>query len=123
MTTNMQNRAIVADFVDIFMKQRAIRAAFEKHVATDYIQHSAGIANGRENAIVALEAMFARLAGVTITVRHVLVDGDHAAVHIRGESADRAYEVVDLFRLENGKIVEHWDVFAPVREKMGQTVI
>ncbi|WOK36716.1 nuclear transport factor 2 family protein [Sphingomonas sp. C3-2] len=119
-----ENRAILADFVDIFLGQRAIRTAFEKHVHEDYVQHSSGIANGRESAILALEAMFARMGDVKVEVRRVLVDGEHAAVYISGGdvAGGAAYDVVDLFRLQGGKIVEHWDVFAPRRQD-GRPVI
>lgn len=122
MTAPASNREVMADFLNLFLEKREIRAAFEKHMSVDYIQHSVGIDSGRENGIVALEAMFARMQKVDIMVRHVLVDDDLAAVHIRGTSASGAYDVVDLFRLENGKIAEHWDVFAPVRTYGGPVI-
>lgn len=55
-----ENRAIVLDFVDIVPGQRAIRRALEKHVCEDHVQHSWRITNGRENTVIALEAMFAQ---------------------------------------------------------------
>jgi predicted SnoaL-like aldol condensation-catalyzing enzyme len=38
-------------------------------------------------------------------------------VHVRRKPEDRGYAVVDMFRLENGKVVEHWDVVQTIPEK------
>jgi predicted SnoaL-like aldol condensation-catalyzing enzyme len=105
------NREIVEDFVEIFYKQRDVGAAFVKHVAPAYVQHNPNIADGREAAIVALTPMFSDPAA-RFDVRHLLVDGDMAAVHLHAmpRPDSRGGAVVDLFRLANGKIVEHWDV-------------
>ena len=109
------NRAVVADFVDLMYRQKNVRAAFMKHVAVDYVQHNPNIADGRDAAIAALEPMFSR-PEASFDVKRVLVDGDLAAVDLHGRpSSDAAGgAVVDLFRLEHGKIVEHWDVLQPI---------
>ena len=51
-------------------------------------------------------------------IKHILVDGDLAAIHLYGQvrSDQPGGAVVDLFRLENGLIVEHWDVLQPIPE-------
>ena len=109
------NRVIVQRFVELFYAQKNIRLAFENCVAEDYVQHNPGILDGREAAIVALEPMFSR-PDSRFDVKRILVDGDLAAVHLHGKSAgsEAGGAVVDLFRLENGLIVEHWDVLQPI---------
>jgi predicted SnoaL-like aldol condensation-catalyzing enzyme len=54
-----------------------------------------------------------------MTVHRVLVDGDLFAVHLHGQSGpgDRGAAAVDILRVENCKIVEHWDVTQPVPER------
>ena len=110
-----RNRDVVHEFVEIFYGQRNVRKAFETYVAADYVQHNPNIADGREPAIVALEPMFSR-PGAQFDVKRVIVDGDLAAVHLfgRGDPATAGAAVVDLFRLEDGLIVEHWDVLQPM---------
>jgi len=112
-----RNRAVIEDFATLFYERRDVRAAFEKHVAPDYIQHNPGIADGREAAIEALGPMFSR-KGARFEVKRILVDGDLAAIHLfgQGDPATRGAAVADFYRLENGKIVEHWDVLQPMPE-------
>ena len=105
------NRSIVADFVELLYVRRAVRLAFEKHVAPDYIQHNPSLPDGRDAAIELLEPMFSSPAFI-VDVKRVLVDGDLAAIHLHARPTPDALggAVVDLFRLQGGKIVEHWDV-------------
>jgi predicted SnoaL-like aldol condensation-catalyzing enzyme len=113
----MDNRAVIEDFVELFYRRRDVRAAFERHVAPDYIQHNPGIADGRDAAITALEPKFSS-PGFSTDIKLVLVDGDHAAIHLHARRApgERGGAVADLYRLAGGRIVEHWDVLQPVPE-------
>ena len=45
--------------------------------------------------------------------------GDYVIVHVHAvrEPGTRGNAIIDIFRLENGKVVEHWDVIQPVPEK------
>lgn len=117
MSETERNRAIVLDFVELFYNQRNVRAAFEAHVIQDYVQHNPNIPDGRDAAIAVLEPMFSR-PGAYFDIKRVLVDGDLAAVHLHGctQPNSRGGAVVDLFRLKDGCIVEHWDVLQPIPE-------
>ena len=112
------NRAIVTDFARLFYTERNVRGAFQAHVSEHYIQHNPGLPDGREPAIVALTPKFAK-AGASFEIKRILVDGDMAVIHVhaRPEPASRGAAVVDMYRLNRGKIVEHWDVIQPVPEQ------
>jgi predicted SnoaL-like aldol condensation-catalyzing enzyme len=112
---NNRNRQIVTSFADLFYRQRKVREAFEGFVAENYTQHNPNIADGREAAIAALTPLFNR-TDLQFNIRHILVDGNQAAIHLHAISPDtpRGTSVVDMFRLEGGRIVEHWDVLQPV---------
>jgi predicted SnoaL-like aldol condensation-catalyzing enzyme len=114
----MDNRAIVTDFARLFYTDRNVRAAFEAHVSEFYIQHNPGLPDGREPAIVALTPKFAK-EGASFEIKRILVDGNMAVIHVHAkpEPASRGAAVVDMYRLEKGKIVEHWDVIQPVPEQ------
>lgn len=85
------------------------------YVAEDYIQHNPTIPDGRQAAIEMLEPKFSQ-PSASFAVKRVLVDGDLAMVHLHGRPSEDSLggAVADIFRLENGKIVEHWDVLQPV---------
>lgn len=112
-TNQPDNRAIVDAFLDLLIVQGDVKRAFETYVAPDYVQHHPDIADGRDAAIAALSTgMF----GVSAQIKRVLVDGDLAVVHLHARKGpdDPGLAIMDMFRLEGGKIVEHWDVMQPV---------
>ena len=51
-------------------------------------------------------------------LQRVIAEDNLVAVHshLRRNAEDRGRVVIDIFRVEQGKIVEHWDVFQPVPE-------
>jgi predicted SnoaL-like aldol condensation-catalyzing enzyme len=111
------NRAIVTDFARLFYTERNVRAAFETYVAPDYTQHNPGIADGREAAVALLDPMFSQ-AGREFRIMQILVDGDMAVIHVHAipSPGERGASVFDMYRLEAGKIVEHWDAIQAVPE-------
>lgn len=112
------NRAIITDFARLFYTEREVRTAFETYVAPDYVQHNPGIADGREEAVAALAPMFADRVK-TFQIKRILVDGDMAVIHVHVKPTpdSRGASVFDMYRLKDGRIVEHWDAIQPVPEK------
>ena len=51
--------------------------------------------------------------------KRTFAEGDYVIVHVHAirEPGTRGSAIIDIFRLENGKIVEHWDVVQPIPEK------
>jgi predicted SnoaL-like aldol condensation-catalyzing enzyme len=111
-----RNREIVTRFVDLFYRQGRVREAFMTYVAPGYIQHNPVARDGRDAAIAALEPYFASQPGALREVQRIIVDGNLAVVHLRTRAnpQDRGFAIVDILRLENGMIVEHWDVIQAV---------
>ena len=110
-------RAMIEDFVDLFYVRRLPRVAFAKHVSADYVQHSPGLTDGPEAALRMLDVLFGR-EEARFEVKRILVDAPFAVVHLHGrpDPALPGVAVADFYRVENGKIVEHWDVIQPVPE-------
>ena len=107
-------RAIITEFARLFYLERDVAAAFETFVAPGYIQHNPGIPDGRDAAVAALVPMFAD-PDFHADLKRVLADGDYGVIHLRGYRGDqRGGAVMDLYRVADGKIVEHWDVIQPI---------
>ena len=94
------NKALVLKFFKMAFTDHRVAEAFALYTSDNFIEHSPGM-NGRSGAIRALSKMFAPGAGLTATVQRAVAQGDIVSVHFDGG--------VDIFRVKNGKIVEHWD--------------
>ncbi|MEU1996756.1 nuclear transport factor 2 family protein [Nocardia gamkensis] len=86
----------------------------------DFLEHSPGNPSGKE-AFLEFIAQ-APVAGSTLELARVIADDEYVVMHYRmilpGETEpDQA--VVDIWRMVDGKIVEHWDVVQPVPEPGG----
>lgn len=104
------NRAIVTEFARLFYTERDVAAAFEKFVVDDYIQHNPTMPDGREAAVGMLVPKFST-PGARFDIERILVDGDHALIHVRATfPGNPVAAVADIYRLADGKVVEHWDV-------------
>ncbi|RYD23154.1 MAG: nuclear transport factor 2 family protein [Verrucomicrobiaceae bacterium] len=94
----------------------AMKSLFQRHDASvvdrlyspDYVQHNPNIPQGRD---VLRELVVGLSQDVWYEPGMIIAEGDRVAIHgrIRGW-ADKPQVVVDLFRIENGQLAEHWDV-------------
>ncbi|MQY31647.1 nuclear transport factor 2 family protein [Nocardia aurantia] len=84
----------------------------------DFRSHNPGVAGPGRAAFAAYLTSAEWLRTATVTVHHVLADGDYVAVHTHidvGHGAGMA--TVDLFRVHDGRITEHWDVVQQIPER------
>lgn len=104
------NKAIaVAFFTQAFVEQKP-REAFNRYINPNkYIQHNPNVGDGRDTALPMIES-FQNPANKT-TIHKVLADGDLVMIHYKLEMPNgMKMAIMDMFRLENGLIVEHWDL-------------
>ena len=114
MPDSSDRRAFFEEFVDLMYRRGDVRAAFDRYVAPDYVQHNPGLPDGRDPARDALAVMFAD-PSFSIDVVRILVDGDLCALHLRPRrDGAPVAAVVDLYRAEGDLVVEHWDVIQPM---------
>ena len=84
----------------------------------NYIQHNTAIADGLSGLGAALSAMAKQGIQMIYNKTHfVLADGDYALAVSEGTFGGVATSFYDLFRMENGKIAEHWDVMETIADK------
>jgi len=116
------NKKVVVDFYDKALNQKDFEAA-AKHFGPRYIQHNPNAADGIEGFKKFIEFRREKFPNAKSEIKRALADGDMVILHVHAvrEPGERGVAIVDIFRLENGKIVEHWDVVQPIPEKAANT--
>jgi predicted SnoaL-like aldol condensation-catalyzing enzyme len=106
-------------FLDMVFNKKKVKEGFDTYVGDKYIQHNPIAADGKEAAVTVLSQVLQQMPGWSYEFKHAYVDGDIAIVHslVRFKADDRGMAVVDIFRFEKGKVVEHWDVVQAIPEK------
>src|SRR5947199_3036711 len=103
-----KNKALVLKAFDTLFNKRDYVAA-ERFWSSDYIQHSAHIAPGREG-------LFDLIRSLPPTLKYeagtIVAEGDIVIVHGRfsGFGAPANWIAADIVRIEDGILIEHWDV-------------
>jgi predicted SnoaL-like aldol condensation-catalyzing enzyme len=93
-------------------------AAVDRFIAPGYIQHNQLVEPGVASLKAFLDLIRRETPEAVHDVKRAFVDGDHVTVHyhVRRWPGDRGWAVIDIFRVENGLIAEHWDVMQDVVE-------
>jgi predicted SnoaL-like aldol condensation-catalyzing enzyme len=106
-----QNKRTVVEFYELAFNGKEPEQAVEKYVGSQYIQHNPQAPDGPE-AFIAFVRAFPELS---VDVRRVMAEGDMVVTHglVRFTADDPGSVAADFFRLEDGKVVEHWDVLQP----------
>ena len=113
-----ETRKVVAGFVKDILQGENLDKLTSYFDGDKYIQHNTSIADGLSGLGAALEAMAKQGIQMIYNKTHfVLADGDYALAVSEGTFADAPTAYYDLFRVENGKIAEHWDVMETIADK------
>ena len=109
------NKALaVALIEDVLMGKNPAKIT-EYISAESYAQHNPQIADGLDGIIAAVEALTAQGNMFVYTEIHaVLGEGNFVLTVSEGEWSGQTHAFYDLFRMDEGVIVEHWDVIQPV---------
>ena len=113
------NKRTVLEFYEAGLNKKDFEAA-SKYFGPKYIQHNPGAPDGIEGFKSFVGFLRDKFPNSHSEIRRVFADGDFVILHVHAvrEPGTRGRAIVDIFRLENGKIVEHWDVAQDIPEKM-----
>jgi predicted SnoaL-like aldol condensation-catalyzing enzyme len=113
-----QNKALARSFVETIL----IKGEFERILEfyhPDIIQHNPYIDNTVPGLVKGIKELAANGISIQIqTIKQVLGEGNFVLIVSEGKFAGKHTAFFDLFRIEKGIIVEHWDVLQEVPEKM-----
>jgi len=112
------NKKNVVEFYNLAINQKDFEAA-SKYMGPKYIQHNPVAADGPEGLKAFLQFLREKFPNYRSEIKRVFAEGDYVILHVHNvrEPGTRGNAIVDIFRLENGKVVEHWDVIQPIPEK------
>ncbi|WP_235016399.1 nuclear transport factor 2 family protein [Aquimarina sp. AU474] len=114
----ISNKALVNDFVSSILMKGEMDKIGNYIEGDNYTQHNPVIADGLSGLGKALEGMAKQGISMVYTKIHkVLGEGNFVLVISEGTFADQPTSYYDLFRVDNGKIVEHWDVVETIIAK------
>ena len=116
------NKKAVVEFYNKAINEKDFEAA-RKYMGGKYIQHNPNAADGPEGLKGFVNFLKDKFPNNRSEIKRIFADGDYVIVHVHAvrEPGTRGNAIIDIFKLENGKIVEHWDVVQPIPEKPANT--
>ncbi len=109
------NRNTVLEFYRLGLQDKQPARAFARFMAPHFIEHKPDVSDPtREGSAAFLEKLMLELPAATWEVVRTIAEYDLVFVHARFVPAPGApaYAIADVFRLQDGLIIEHWDVVA-----------
>jgi len=113
---NEFNKKLVADFYQKLFGDKNINA-IDEYIGEMYIQHNPMLPDGKDALKQGFAQWFKDAPKEEIDIQHIGADGDLVYIHTRAKMGGKTASIIDIFRIENGKIAEHWDVIQEVPEK------
>jgi predicted SnoaL-like aldol condensation-catalyzing enzyme len=110
------NKKIVADFYQDLFGNKNI-SAIDKYIGDIYIQHNPMLPDGKEALKNGAKEWFKGAPKEKIDIQHLSADGDLVYIHTKSMFGKKVFSVMDIFKLKDNKIVEHWDIIQQVPEK------
>jgi predicted SnoaL-like aldol condensation-catalyzing enzyme len=118
MTDAETNKQTVLAYYNLAFNDKQPEEAVARYVGDKYIQHNPQAPDGADAFIGFVTGFAGQFPELSIDIKRVVGEGDIVVTHglLKTSAEDPGMVAVDFFRLENGKIVEHWDVLQPFPE-------
>lgn len=109
------NKRVAQEFYDAAINRKDYEAA-RQYLGSQYKQHNPTAADGAEGLKGFIDFLKARFPNQRGEVKRVMAEGDLVMLHVHSTRGDGTpgRAIVDIFRIENGKVVEHWDVIQDI---------
>lgn len=117
----LANVELVTDFVQHIMNNHDFDYIMTQYGDQPYAQHNRSMNDGIEGVVESVKGLQKRYPDFTYDVKHIHVDGEYVIFHShstvkkkhRGND-QKGFNIMDTWRVQDGKIVEHWDAIQPL---------
>lgn len=120
-----QNARLVAHFIQHLMNNHDFDYILDTYGSDPYKQHNQSMVDGVEGVLDFVSGFAKRYPEYTYDVKHLYVDGDFVTAHSHVTSKakhrgnpKKGFNIMDTWRIEDGKMVEHWDAIQPIHGSM-----
>jgi predicted SnoaL-like aldol condensation-catalyzing enzyme len=109
------NKRLATEFYDAAINRKDFAAA-SQYLGSSYRQHNPTAADGAEGLRAFIDFLKTRFPNQRGEIKRVVAEGDLVVLHVHSTRGDDTpgRAIVDIFRVENGKVVEHWDVIQDI---------
>lgn len=110
------NKTIVREFYKLAFNEHKAAEAAARYLGADYRQHNPGAPDGAQVFVSFVSGFVKAFPALRVDFKRLVAEGDLVVLHshfVRSPD-DRGMAVADIFRLDGGKVVEHWDVMQEV---------
>ncbi|MPW28853.1 polyketide cyclase [Agarivorans sp. B2Z047] len=112
----LANAELISDFVQNLMNNHNFDYVMQNYNDSAYVQHNRNLPDKVTGLVGFLEEFVEDYPDYAYDVKHIYVDGDYVIFHSHAtlEKEDRGNDqkgmnIIDTWRIEEGRIVEHWD--------------
>lgn len=112
------NKQNVIEFYELAINEKNFDAA-SKYLGSKYTQHNPTAADGSEGLKAFIQFLRESYPNAHSEIKRIFAEGDYVILHVHSirEPGTRGRAIFDLFKLENGKIIEHWDAVQDIPEQ------
>ena len=114
--TRTDAKRVVLDFFDLAFVKREPAQAAERYLGDAYTQHNPTAPDGAAVFPDLIGGLFAQAPDASFYLKRAIAEDDLVVLHynLKFFPEDLGQAAVDIFRVQDGQIVEHWDVMQPV---------
>lgn len=118
MAREEENIRIATEFYDLLLNQKDWERG-SRLIGNRYVQHNPNAPDGIEGLKAHIDMLARDFPQNRGEIKRAFSRGDLVALHIHSKRSPevRGNAIVDMFRIEDGKVVEHWDVVQAIPEQ------
>ena len=111
-----KNKKLVVDFFTLAFVDKKVEEAFNKYVSDNYIQHDPNFGD-KKSTIESLTKLCSN-PQMEVSIKRVIAENDLVVLHIHSKNSpeDLGVAIIEIFRVDEGKVVEHWCAMQSVPE-------